>query len=205
MSLKPAFLIFILSFSFICKGQDSQVDFSRINEHSASLSHLLTLFTIHGTPKNQNSDDTLTILINHGYAAGYSTKFNQPRWVAYQVSKSKKEVDYERFPYFQDDVRLKEENKIGTETFGNGFDLGHLAPNAAINKQYGKLAQMETFIMSNISPQTATLNRGLWQKLEADILNKYPYDGDRNNPKEQPSGNSQLFFLHFDPSQKIPI
>lgn len=176
-----AFFIFIGTLGF---AQDDETDFSKINDHSTSLEHLLSLFTIHGVPKNQNTDDTLTILINHGYAIGYSNKFNQPLWVAYQVSKSKKEVDYERFPFFVDDTRLKNENRIGTQTFGNGYDLGHLAPNAAINKQYAKLSQMETFLMSNISPQSSNLNQGLWQKLESEILNKYPYAGDRNNRKE---------------------
>ncbi|MDL2297382.1 DNA/RNA non-specific endonuclease [Bacteroidales bacterium OttesenSCG-928-B11] len=166
-------VIFILAAVF-CYGQDSQVDYSKINEQSQNLEHLLPLFTIHGVPKNQNVDDSLAVLINHGYCLGFSTKYNQPLWAAYQVSKSKEAVDYERFPFFVDDLRLDEANRIGTKTFGGGFDLGHLVPNAAINKQYGKLSQMETFMMSNISPQKAGLNRGVWQKLEAEILNKYP-------------------------------
>lgn len=170
---KVFLLVFFLS-SFICYGQDNQIDCSVIHNNSVTLEYLLPLFSIHGVPQNQNLDDTLTILINHGYSIGFSTKYNQPRWAAYQVSRSKKEVDYERFPFFVDDTRLDEKNRIGTETFGGGFDLGHLAPNAPINKQYAKLSQMETFLMSNISPQKAGLNRGVWQKLEDEILNKYP-------------------------------
>src|SRR5687767_11443427 len=49
-----------------------------------------------------------------------------------------------------------------------------MVPNAAINRQYSKMSQMETFLMSNISPQKAGLNRGVWQKLELAILNTYP-------------------------------
>lgn len=37
--------------------------------------------------------------------------------------------------------------------------------------------------MSNISPQKAALNQGVWQKLEAAILNTYPLAGDAQNPK----------------------
>ncbi|EKB47658.1 DNA/RNA non-specific endonuclease [Cecembia lonarensis] len=178
-------VIIVLIFkSFVCFGQDSQLDFSRINPSSQSLEHLLSLFTIHGVPKNQNALDTLSILINHGYCVGFSTQYNQPLWVAYQVSKSRRDVDYERYPFFVDDVRLKPENRIGTQTFGNGFDLGHMAPNAAINKQYSKLSQMETFLMSNICPQSANLNRGVWARLESEILNKYPNAGNRNSKKD---------------------
>jgi endonuclease G len=38
--------------------------------------------------------------------------------------------------------------RIGYETYGDGYDLGHIVPNAAIDKQYGK---METFFMSNVT------------------------------------------------------
>ena len=177
------FIVFVL-FYVAAYGQDSQVDYSKISEESKGVEHLLSLFTIHGVPKNQNQDDSLVILINHGYCIGFSKKYNQPLWAAYQVSKAKSAVDYERFPFFVDDTRLDKENRIGAETFGDGYDLGHLVPNAAINKQFGKLSQMETFLMSNISPQKAGLNRGVWQKLEADILNKYPNTGDTKNNRD---------------------
>jgi endonuclease G len=184
--MKKLFSITLILSTLFGYGQDSQTDYSTVNEHSKPLEYLLPLFTIHGVPKNQNVDDTITILINHGYCVGYSTKFNQPVWAAYQISRSKKDVDYERFPFFVDDTRLKVENRIGTQTFGSvtGFDLGHLAPNAAINKQYSKLSQMETFLMSNICPQSSNLNQGVWQKLESEILNKYPYAGNSSNKKD---------------------
>ncbi len=164
--------------NIFCYGQDSSIDYSIVNDKSKDLEYLLSLFTIHGIPKNQNSNDTLEILINHGYCLGFSKKNNQALWAAYQVSQSKKDIDYERFPFFVDDIRLNIKNRIGAETFGGGYDLGHLVPNAAINRQYGKLSQMETFLMSNISPQKAGLNQGVWQKLEAEILNKYAYADD---------------------------
>jgi endonuclease G, mitochondrial len=182
--MRILFLTLLFTFSFKTFGQDGQIDFSELSQSSNSLEHLLPLFTIHGIPQNQNQSDTLIVLINHGYVVGFSKKHNQPAWVAYQVSKAKKDLDYERFPFFKDDFRLNPKNRIGTETFGNGYDLGHLAPNAAINKQYGKLSQMETFLMSNISPQSANLNRGVWQKLENEILNKYPYATDKKIKKE---------------------
>jgi len=166
-------LLLVITFSTNVLAQDANNDRSRINESCKGLQHLLSLFTIHGIPQNQNTDDSLSIIINHGYCLGFSHKYNQPRWAAYQVSKSTKDVDYERFPFFTNDSRLPAKNQIGNETFGNGYDLGHMVPNAAINRQYGKLAQMETFLMSNISPQKAELNRGVWQKLEQAIRETY--------------------------------
>lgn len=166
-------------------AQDSQQDCSKTNYFSIGLRHLTELFTIHGVPKNQNTGDSLEILVNHGYCLGYSKKYNQPLWAAYQVSKSKEQTDYERTPFFVDDTRLPEKSRIGSETYGDGYDLGHMVPNAAINKQYGKLAQMETFLMSNVAPQTAGLNRGVWAKLESQILEKYCYKGDTTISKQK--------------------
>lgn len=171
---KKAVFILLLGSVSLTLGQDSQVDHSSVHEDSRSLRHLQNLFAIHGVPKNLVSDDPITILVNHGYLVGFSAKHNQPRWAAYQVSSAKRDVDYERFPIFVDDLRLPTENRIGNETFGSGFDRGHMVPNAATNRQYAKFAQMETFLMSNISPQKANLNQGLWKRLEANILGKYP-------------------------------
>lgn len=167
-------LALVLTFSSSTSGQDGQDDASSIHPSSAHLEHLLALFTIHGVPKNEDTSNPVTILINHGYAAGFSPKYNQPLWVAYQVSNSIRDVNYARFPVFVDDLRLAEANRIGAETFGNNYDRGHLAPNSAINRQFGKLSQMETFLMSNIAPQHKDLNQGVWKKLEDKILDVYP-------------------------------
>jgi endonuclease G, mitochondrial len=53
---------------------------------------------------------------------------------------------------------------------GGGFDRGHMTPNFAIASQYGSLAQLETFLMTNISPQKAPLNQGSWQRLEKFVV-----------------------------------
>ena len=55
---------------------------------------------------------------------------------------------------------------VDGRTFGDGFDRGHMVPNAVIGNQYGSLAQMETFFMTNMCPQKSDLNRGAWAKLE---------------------------------------
>src|SRR5690606_26279600 len=52
---------------------------------------------------------------------------------------------------------------------GATWDRGHMAPNSAMEGQYGQLAQLETYLMSNIIPQTSQLNSGLWARLEGEI------------------------------------
>lgn len=97
--------LFVLAVSVY--GQDGQTDHSSVHPDSKALEYLLPLFTIHGVPKNEDPDNPVTILVNHGYLIGFSKKYNQPLWAAYQVSKVKRDVDYERFPFFVDDLRLQ--------------------------------------------------------------------------------------------------
>jgi endonuclease G len=48
-----------------------------------------------------------------------------------------------------------------------------MVPNYAINTQFGRIAQSETFFMSNIIPQQSATNQGGWQKLEKAIIRAY--------------------------------
>ena len=49
----------------------------------------------------------------------------------------------------------------------SGYDRGHNAENAAFD--YNKTIQKETFLTSNIAPQTPELNRVLWRKIEKQV------------------------------------
>lgn len=48
-----------------------------------------------------------------------------------------------------------------------GFDRGHLAP--AADFSFSQKANDETFVMSNMAPQTKKLNRGAWLELEQSV------------------------------------
>ncbi len=153
-------------------------DNSKINKHSIHLQHLIDLFCFKGKPNNLDEKNQINVLVNHGYISGYSLFRNQPIWTAYRVSAAKRDVDYERPHLFYDDIRLPKENRISDFTFksptkNKKYDRGHMVPNFAINTQFGRLAQMETFFMSNICPQEAETNRGVWQKLEKKIVKEY--------------------------------
>ena len=56
---------------------------------------------------------------------------------------------------------------------GTGYDRGHMAPNYAIGTRYGHEAQRETFLMSNITPQSPNLNRIWWRLLEEKEANDF--------------------------------
>jgi len=169
LSIVLSLLVIISVFS----GQAyAQTDNTEIAEASRNLEYLVPIFAYKGRPINEDPNRKVTVLINHGYMVGYSVDRKEPLWAAYRVSRATRSVDYKRPPFFYPDLRLPESARVNPDTF-HGYDRGHMVPNHAINTQYGQLSQLETFLMSNICPQHAKLNRGLWQELEARILDKY--------------------------------
>lgn len=152
-------------------------DFTDTLTASKPLEHLLEFFCFHGRPTNQDEANPVSVIVNHGYAVGFCPNRYQPLWAAYQVSAATRDVDYRRPELFYDDPRLPSGLQIGTRGFGKvgnkAYDRGHMVPNFAINTQFGRIAQSETFFMSNIVPQEANTNRGVWQRLEKLIIRDF--------------------------------
>jgi endonuclease G len=176
MKTRLKILSIVLSFFIIipvaADQAGAQPDNTEIAEASRNLEYLVPIFAYKGRPLNEDPNRKVTVLINHGYMVGYSVDRKQPLWAAYRVSQATKYVDYKRPPFFYSDLRLPESARVEPDTFP-GYDRGHMVPNYAINTQYGQLSQLETFLMSNICPQHAKLNQGIWKELEARIIDKY--------------------------------
>ncbi len=116
----------------------------------------------------------LRVLRNRGYWVGYDEKLRNPAWVAYRLFAIPEEVSIAARPEsFSTDERTFSKVSSGDYT-GSGFDRGHMAPNYAIARCYGREAQEETFLMSNIVPQRHALNAGLWKQLETREAINYP-------------------------------
>lgn len=137
------------------------------------LQHLVDLFLFKGAPVNEDPDRQVQILVNQGFVVGFCPQRNQPLWAAYRVAGADQDVDFDRPHLYYADKRLDEAHRLSSDTFGRhngvGYHVGHMVPNEVINRQYGRLAQTETFFMSNMSPQNGRLNGGLWLKLEDKI------------------------------------
>jgi endonuclease G len=105
-------------------------------------------------------------LRNHGFIVGYSDIRGNPLWTEYAIYP----VD-ESIPSLPRPSRFKTDwraiNRIKHDDYTkSGYDRGHNAPNYAISHLYGKDGQSDSFLMTNISPQTPKLNRQFWQRLE---------------------------------------
>ena len=128
-----------------------------------------------GIPQStQTSLTTFTrIFRNDAYMVGYSDIRGNPLWVVYRLDAScDKGAHLKRPDNFTTDWRTL--GLVTSEDYSHsGYDRGHMAPNHAIALCYGKQAQAQTFLMSNITPQKPTLNQKLWQRLEAMEIDEF--------------------------------
>lgn len=122
----------------------------------------------HGVPQAQAwQPSTWTrVLRNDAFLVGWSDLRGNPLWVKYKLSPVPAGAPrLRRPPRFERDWRAL--NSIGHDDYsGSGYDRGHLAPNYAISRLYGAQAQLQTFLMTNITPQRPNLNQKVWQRLE---------------------------------------
>jgi len=126
-----------------------------------------------GIPTATQSASYTRIFRNHAYMVGYSDLKGNPLWVVYKLTPAKENTPHLKRPDgFHADWRNV--GLITSSDYTNSdYDRGHMAPNHAISILYGKEAQYETFLMTNITPQKPSLNQKLWQQLEEKELEMF--------------------------------
>jgi endonuclease G len=106
-------------------------------------------------------------LIRHQYyTLSYSTKHQNPEWVAYELRGERLERNsHQERGNFRDDPKA---NDAKSSIYSHsGYDRGHLAP--AHDMNFNATAMRESFYMSNVTPQVPEFNRGIWKSLESRV------------------------------------
>lgn len=112
--------------------------------------------------------DADRIINREGYAIGYSYKHKQPLWVSYILTADEvKNKKSKRTDDFRSDWRLFGRSAQPEDYKGSDYDRGHLAP--AADMGWSSKTMSQSFLMSNMSPQCAELNRGAWRELEEKV------------------------------------
>jgi len=95
----------------------------------------------------------------------YNEEREQPDWVRYTLKKDNlRKKRHPRPRNFYPDGSIKTGSAVDDDYRGSGYSRGHLVPNADMS--WNKEAQRNTFLFSNISPQTTGCNGGIWRELE---------------------------------------
>jgi endonuclease G len=110
-------------------------------------------------------DDIVTI--HTGYALAYEEEHEQPKWVAYHLTRDEVYGVHERQDNFRADPSISTGSAELDDYRGSGYDRGHLIP--AADQTWTEEAMSDSFYMSNMSPQEPAFNRGIWADLEAAV------------------------------------
>ena len=112
------------------------------------------------------------VLRNDGFLVGWSDIRVSPLWASYMLNETAEAPIGDRPSGFERDWRSLWPVTSDQYT-RSGYDRGHLAPNYAIAHVYGRDAQLDTFRMTNITPQRPDLNRRVWQRLEEVVMDDF--------------------------------
>ena len=104
------------------------------------------------------------VIDRRGFAVGFSNQHRQPLWVIYKLTATELQAEpYKRSNRFKHDPLIPC-SASPKEYTHSGFDRGHLAP--AADMAFSKQTMLDSFLMSNMSPQLPGFNRGVWKRLE---------------------------------------
>ena len=107
-------------------------------------------------------------LISHTYySLSYSEEHKQAEWVYYKLNSSQLDPTVKRKNNFRKDPKIIKNSADLNDYKNSGYDRGHLAP--AADMKYNSDSMSESFYLSNVSPQSANFNRGIWKKIEEQI------------------------------------
>ncbi len=168
-----ALLIVLLLAAFasaeVCKGSKIPAATLRAYDAEANLTPAAqqTALTTH-LPWGQPACPTL--LPSVAYVVCYDPGAKIALWASYRLTADDL-IHTQRADAFRTDPRLTGAESAHCDDYaGSGYDRGHVVPNSDM----GRSAQVQagTFYLSNMTPQSPALNRGMWRWLE-DLVRVY--------------------------------
>jgi endonuclease G len=123
-------------------------------------------FAQYGLPDQQKKSDMY--LCRDGYLVGYNFKTKEPNWVVYRLTEKSVSAHIKRQNNFAPDLTIPVPYRAELSDYKHsGYDRGHLAPYAAMD--FSQESARQSFLLSNMAPQKAQLNRQGWARLESDV------------------------------------
>jgi endonuclease G, mitochondrial len=117
-----------------------------------------------GLPRDLGPTSNERLLVQRDYLIGYDGDLRAPLWTAERIDHARL-TNIPRVDCFRADPRLPAAEASTPADYREPiYDQGHMA--AFANQTASVNAGLNSFIMSNMAPQTCGLNRGIWQILE---------------------------------------
>ncbi len=174
-----AFLSLILLLANVTYAQDTTEE--RLDRIEAKLDTLLSYhqgITSASEPGTILRDDSNlrwgiaghsgSVLDKGYFVINHNNGWKIPYWVAYYLSESNLQGGQSRTNDFRADPQLSIGQRSELADYRNsGYDRGHNAPAAAFKRN--REAMSTTFLLSNMTPQSPSLNRRIWKNLESEV------------------------------------
>ena len=97
----------------------------------------------------------------------YRESYELAEWVAYELTREELAKNVRRSNAFRPDPAISTGSADLEDYRGSGYDRGHLAPSG--DMLFDAQANSESFLLSNITPQLASFNSGIWNELENQV------------------------------------
>lgn len=100
------------------------------------------------------------------YSLSYNPELLIPNWVAWCLTAEHSDGDCPRDNTYYEDTGVQSPRATNEDYRGSGWSRGHMCP--AGDNKWDAEAMRESNLLTNICPQHASLNTGLWNVIEHD-------------------------------------
>jgi endonuclease G len=105
-------------------------------------------------------------ICQQAYLVGYDAGAKLPRFVTYELLPKNALGCVARTNAFATNQFIQN-GATPDDYVGTGYDKGHMAPDGDLS--WDVQVEFESFLMTNMSPQAGSLNRGIWKLLETSV------------------------------------
>lgn len=106
------------------------------------------------------------ILKRKAYSLSYNTELLIPNWVSWCLTDEHADGDMPRNKNYYEDEEVPLPRATNDDYRGSGWSRGHMCP--AGDNKWDADAMRESNLLTNMCPQHASLNSGLWNVIERD-------------------------------------
>jgi endonuclease G len=116
----------------------------------------------YGFPQTQG----IQPICRQAYLVGYDAAAKLPKYVTYELVPQNALGCVARTNAFAVDQSVSNGPRPD-DYAGTGYDKGHMSPDGDLS--WDQQVEFESFLMTNMSPQAGSLNRGIWKLLETSV------------------------------------